>query len=616
MKHDVAAIEAHLLQELEELAQNQRTFDSSDESSEEGDFDNLEELLLQYDEVDGDDDEDMEPGAILATLAGFELFQSSSQLAITACGRALEEVKSARELLSEIDVDTTGTCTGSDEIDKDILLNEERAHAGVHLEENNVTDNVENRSGSLAGETDGYDDHVADNVAVEKSSGDLVDKTNVDDGGALSRSNDIVEEKVISYDEKKTLQEDSTPSSNQRNSYMAWMNNKPIEKQYAMDNLQEEIEREAEEEQLFKKRQRVEAQRKRAIKASKERVSYAHLSVTANRLQLTVRRFVVRRRAMRAENYRLGINKIVNTTNRYLKKQAVDIWVQENLFDREAGRITYWLRRCHERKRQRMMLHSEGMKRITRFMYYNRHRIGFEMWSMHVASERERTNLEMKRIGNAVVLQCATRAFLSRRQTHILREALRQHSVLLMQTVWRGFRARALYHFLQDKVKKQRTNAAVSIQKVFRSGRIRQRFKQARVFRYSYQDSELDDILDNEVDSMLNTMLAMDDSSNKDMPSHWQPKLPKLSTRYNEVEPTEIGSLPSYGMQGSVRDFNHEEKEASPRHEESKRGSSSQKHENLMDEWQIKDKRVLEVSLQSIDRLWIRLRYPIHFLLP
>jgi len=156
---------------------------------------------------------------------------------------------------------------------------------------------------------------------------------------------------------------------------------------------------------------------------------------------------------------------------------------------------------------------------------------------------------------------------------------------LVIQCNWRSYLARTQYFILAQWAFENKYRAAVVIQKVYRSVQTRQRFQKAKSSRYSLEDQELDDLLLEEVESMLHSMLDVQDEDLNDA-LEWKPQLPKLNRRKDDVAMSNIG-LP----QGI---------ESPQRHVSKENSDTLGEHGHLMNEWHIKDERVIEVSILSV----------------
>ena len=558
MKHDDAALESELLREVEQLSRKHFNHDINDldYSSDEEDFADLEAMFLHQEE-DEPNGEKVEVCAddILASLPSFELFQSSSQLAIKAYGQILEKVEDSRISLS------------NDKNSPDDRLRDDcNVTLGINMDKSKSDSTVEEKpSGSAA--------MNVINTIVDKS---YLDEMTDDDKMKRSVTRDIEKHSVC---ESKSL---------------AWMEvGFDSNRGDIVDSL-EEIERETKEEQLVKRIKRKEGQRQREILISKERVNHARLGNAANSLQLIIRSFISRRRTARNELFRVGIVKMMNVIVNLSLRNALQGWVQGVAYCREARRIAGWLRWNYKRRqvefKDRMILRNEILRKIVDIAHFRRYEEALKIWRSFLGAQRDKERIARKIALSVLILQCVVRSHLSRLRVHQLREKLQRSSVEVIQSCWRRFVARKSYQSLQDEFKIKRTNAAICIQKVFRSVRVRRRFKQALRERLSYQDCELEDIFENDVELMVQNMIDTSDGSIHvgSQSGDWKPELPKIT-----LEKLPINELPNTDIEDQDIQNVLVKSDDPPPH----------KHKKLMDEWNISDKRVIESMMKRKDRM-------------
>lgn len=256
------------------------------------------------------------------------------------------------------------------------------------------------------------------------------------------------------------------------------------------------------------------------------------------------------------------------------------------IHDSRARLIASWLRyHCH-RKKERLKavawMRAQAIFIMDRILCVNLCRMYIRRWCGFVIIIQRQERLATKRHNCSVLIQCLVRGYLAKRHLCELREIRRDYSTLVIQCNCRSYIARKQYSILAQRAFENKCRAAVVIQKVYRSVQTRQRFQKAKSSRYSLEDPELDDLLLEEVESLLNTMLDIQDEDLND-PLEWKPQLPKLNRQKDAVAISNIG-LP----QGTEHPQRHVSKENS---------DAPGKHGQLMNEWHIKDERVIEVSI-------------------
>ena len=532
-------IEQDLLRELEELAEkHEQSSPRSNESTFSADCRELNELLGREAENDAKDG----CASSSSPFPGYDLFQSASEVTSHLCGQTFDEVTNVRHLFCEIDnVDDSELVILETENErKDTAIVEDR-YALSH-------DGDSHRIISLSPCTSICNDAENDSIENDNSSRQIV--------------------------ESQWMQGDEEEAQNEK---------------YLLEESLLEIERESKEERSIKQRSRTEIMRRREIMVSKERVECARCDNAVYVLQSNARRFVCKVRADRAERRRTCAIKISRIGTEYILKQYILSWRNSMIHDSRARIIACWLKyHCH-RKKERLKavarMRVQAICIMDHILCANRCRMYIRRWSEFVVIIQRQEQLATKRHDCSVLIQCLVRGYFSKRHLCNLRTIRHNYSTLVIQCNWRSYLARTQYSILAQWAFENKYRAAVVIQKVYRSVQTRQRFQKAKSSRYSLEDQELDDLLLEEVESMLHSMLDVQDEDLNDA-LEWKPQLPKLNRRKDDVAMSNIG-LP----QGI---------ESPQRHVSKENSDTLGEHGHLMNEWHIKDERVIEVSILSV----------------
>ena len=534
-------IEQDLLRELEELAEKrEQSSPRSNDSTIGEDSRELDELLGR-----GGADNDAKDGSTSSSpFPGYDLFQSASEVTRHVCGQAFDEVKNARDLFCEIDHvdDSELVILETDDERKDTAAVEDR-YALSH-------DGDSHRLISNSPCTSICNDAENDSIENEHSSRHII--------------------------ESQWAQGDKEEAQNEK---------------YLLEESLLQIERESKEESSIKQRSRTEIMRRREIMVSKERVECARSDNALYLLQLNARRFVCKIQADRAERRRTCATKISRIGTEFILKQYILLWRTLMIHNSRARLIACWLRyHCH-RKKERLKavarMRAQAIFIMDRIIYVNRCRMYIRRWCGFVVIIQRQEQLATKRHDCSVLIQCLVRGYFSKRHLCKLREIRHNHSTLVIQCNWRNYLARKQYSILAQRAFESKCRAAVVIQKVYRSVQTRQRFQKAKSSRYSLEDPELDDLLLEEVESMLHSMLDVQDEDLND-PLEWKPQLPKLNRQNDGVAMSNIGVPHPHGTEYPQRHVSNENSDAPG------------KHGQLMNEWCIKDERVIEVSIISV----------------
>ncbi len=561
MELDDAQIESDLLREVEQLTKKHiNENDFLDSSSEEDDVSDLEGILLDQGGIEASNDNlNASNDHILASLPTFELFQSASMLATRAYNQIVEKVEESRISFFK---DESSSLNGQCKVDElnlrlDLMVGE-KVKVANDIEEEDSNFNFATSPQNMVG----LDTKI-----------DLKDVNNETEGKILVNLMNLPK-----VEGRSTVNECKN---------MAWFEERNDDKDKEMMCVSlEEIERETEEEQLFKRIKRKESQRHREILVSKERVNHTRLDNAATTLQTVTRSFLSRQHLKRKQLFDITLAKLSKVLKVALLKTSLKMWAKKIIYIRKAHQIGRWLERHYKKRKalfeERMAMRCKVLRWYIDVVQFRRCQKSFCRWRSFAVCEtqREKEIRRAQKIASCVLLiQCVVRAHLSRLRFQRIKADLKSSSTLIIQSCWRGFTARKTYQIFQDN---RKANAAIRIQGVFRSREVRRQFKETLCANHVYQDPELDEILGNDVDLLVEDIIDITDQS-----ADWEPELPKQIAiqRLSEQGKTQEGDESSLGTTHEVRP------------------QPSLKHEQLMDEWNISDKRVIKSMMRRKERM-------------
>lgn len=374
--------------------------------------------------------------------------------------------------------------------------------------------------------------------------------------------------------------------------------------------LLRQIELEVRKEEVLKKKRRIEMLRRRELLLSQERVDFVSKRTAAERIQRHFRKVLIRNLMVRYKNYRQGLTIVARIERDVLLRFSLALWKQFTLYGRSAWIILRCLRhyavvtrkKAARRWEELTLLRKETIiAKIIHKSYRKAAKYTINTWCAHIDKEKQLEKLESVRRISAIRIQGLIRTFTAKRKLAFLRleaAARQSKSATCIQSLWRMLQAREHARMLKMKSNNVKSRAATKIQKVVRGSKIRRKFIAiTRKFQFSIEDPELDAMLDEEdIENMLFDIASVEEDEKTDILSDsWVPSLPHLCKRGGEEDPNNI-----YDYEAHLKNSNEDENPVvSSTLQLSKNGIHLSQQQKLMDEWNIKDQRVLEVRLSK-----------------
>jgi IQ calmodulin-binding motif. len=399
------------------------------------------------------------------------------------------------------------------------------------------------------------------------------------------------------------------------NSYNVGNFNKSIISTNDIYELLRQIELEARKEEVSKKKRRIETLRRRELRLSQERVDFVSKRIAVERIQRHFRKVLMRNLMVRYKNYRQGLTIVERIERDVLLRFSLVLWKHFTLYRRSAWIILRCLRyyvvvarkkAARKWEEDLILLRKETI--ITKIIHKSCMKAAIytiNTWCAHIDKEKQLEKLESVRRISAIRIQALIRTFSAKRKLAFLRleasSTTRQSiSATCIQSLWRMLQAREHARMLKMKPNTTvKSKAATKIQKVVRGSKIRRKFIAiTRKSQFSVEDPELDAMLEeDDIENMLFDIASVEEDENTDVLSDsWVPSLPLLCKRGGEEEDTNN----IYDYETQLKNNSEDENQVvSSTSQLSKNGIHLSQQQKLMDEWNIKDHRVLEVRLKQ-----------------
>lgn len=372
-----------------------------------------------------------------------------------------------------------------------------------------------------------------------------------------------------------------------------------------IDVVLREIEQEAKQEEVLKKKRRIEIMRRRELLLSQERIDFVRKRSSVERIQRFARKILMWKLMKRYKMYRQGLAIVERIERTVLLSISLSSWKMFCSHKRSAYIILHCLRyhvitarKKRARKLKDLLVRRKKDRLVTKITdncYVKLVRYAYDTWYKHIIEAKQLDRLQSIRRISAFRIQGFLRILVARKQLALLRVEAVSHSrsAVCIQSNWRMIRAKEKNRLLtQLKFEAIQNSAATKIQKFVRGSRIRRKFITIlRTSKISIQDPELDAILDeDDIDNMLVDIASVDEG---DIFSDcWVPSFPNL---FNKHEATKSNDETSFGNVDETDEHNV----LSTSHE----GTILSQEQKLMDEWNITDKRVLESMIKRRNKM-------------
>jgi len=372
-----------------------------------------------------------------------------------------------------------------------------------------------------------------------------------------------------------------------------------------IDVVLREIEQEAKQEEVLKKKRRIEIIRRRELLLSQERIDFVRKRSSVERIQRFAKKILMWKLMKRYKMYRQGLAIVERIERTVLLSISLSSWKMFCSHKRSAYIILHCLRyhvitarKKRARKLKDLLVRRKKDRLVTKITdncYVKLVRCAYDTWYKHIIEAKQMDRLQSIRRISAFRIQGFLRILVARKQLALLRVEAVSHnrSAVCIQSNWRMIRAREKNRLLtQLKFEAIQNSAATKIQKFVRGSRIRRKFITIlRTSKFTIQDPELDAILDeDDIDNMLVDIASVDED---DIFSDcWVPSFPNL---FNKHEATKSYDETSFGNVDETDEHNV----LSTSHE----GTILSQEQKLMGEWNITDKRVLESMIKRRDKM-------------
>jgi uncharacterized protein YehS (DUF1456 family) len=393
----------------------------------------------------------------------------------------------------------------------------------------------------------------------------------------------------------------------------------------SIDKLLQEIEQEAKQEEIFKKKRRIEILRKRELLLSQERVDVVTKRSAVEGFQRLSRKVMIRK-LIRYKRYRRGLNTVERIERAVLLTISLSLWKHFASCKRSAKVILRCLLRYHlilarRKKREEaamrflqnwiLLRKDTMMTKIIQKRFMKVAKYTIDAWRLRIHEEKQLEELlsaVVRRSSAVCTIQGFLRILMARRKLVFLRlqAANLSRSASRIQSLWRMSQARKNVRSLKIKYDAIKNNAATTIQKVVRGSKIRSRYIAItrRKSQFSIHDPELDAMLDEDdsIENMLFDIVSAEEDDKRHVFSDcWVPSLPIISHSCND-EDRMVGYKDANRHHGEIRHIgNVKEDYKNQVHSTSQlsnNGIRLSEEQKLMGEWNIKDQRVLEVRLK------------------
>lgn len=393
----------------------------------------------------------------------------------------------------------------------------------------------------------------------------------------------------------------------------------------SIDKLLQEIEQEAKQEEIFKKKRRIEILRKRELLLSQERVDVVTKRSAVEGFQRLSRKVMIRK-LIRYKRYRRGLNTVERIERAVLLTISLSLWKHFASCKRSAKVILRCLLRYHlilarRKKREEaamrflqnwiLLRKDTMMTKIIQKRFMKVAKYTIDAWRLRIHEEKQLEELQsavVRRSSAVCTIQGFLRILMARRKLVFLRlqAANLSRSASRIQSLWRMSQARKNVRSLKIKYDAIKNNAATTIQKVVRGSKIRSRYIAItrRKSQFSIHDPELDAMLDEDdsIENMLFDIVSAEEDDKRHVFSDcWVPSLPIISHSCND-EDRMVGYKDANRHHGEIRHIgNVKEDYKNQVHSTSQlsnNGIRLSEEQKLMGEWNIKDQRVLEVRLK------------------
>lgn len=505
--HDENDIEAELLNELEELDRNYHSSASpSISSSSSFPYDTADEALLGVDSsingcfIDSNvennyhsnnafdpryaGDTSTANSNLLSTIPGYEIFKGSSELTSASCQATLQTVESIKYIVGEDTIRcecTEKLCSTSCNKTGDFPINPKGLSESC-----NKDDNEQGQSSKIA----------------TRKSVVCNDITNTIDATAVKPSFPPIFQPPLQHNHNLTfltILEDEV---------------KPLITQ----EMQEEIEIEAQQECIRQNNKRSIIVRKRAMEASKERLKCANQNSSAQCVQRTFREYRRRKISSQMRATCRGFQYICNTRERLTLKYSFRSWIENTTKKRAGIIILLYLHAYSKRRKKRRSKLSEALSHLMSTMTKRRF---FLFWTIYLSTMKLQETLMHQLKSSTITIQNTFRRYQAK---CILKRYQEEYAATMIQKHFRGHWIRKSLRIIKEN-EIMMSRAAILIQKLYRGYSSRTHLNKVMLKNYSYADTDLDKILIGEeidfLDEIFGTMEDVTDSF------QWKPCKPK-----------------------------------------------------------------------------------------
>jgi hypothetical protein len=580
----IDTIEAELLAELEDLSKELPNSPSAWSFSCEVSEDDIlvatdEECGTHLNAVNGH----VDPHAILRTIPGYESFQESLDIGSSSHRDTKEAVSSIQTIIGGNEIISIGEKEGTP-----YLLMEEQPS------------NQNNAQTSTESTPNGKDD-IFEDLYGNSSTG--VDNLRI----SFKERNNHAQD--VSFLEFFGVSEESNVN---------------------IEQLQKEVELEATEELKHREKQHKTILSKRAIEASKERDDCTTQNRLATNLQILYREYSRKKVSRMFRAIYKGYQILSVSLTHFKMKYAFCEWTKYMNQIRSTKRVQQIYRKFLDKKKKRQRLLSKALGNLRDTMKLRK---TFFYWTIYTSSLRLQTQLMYQLKRNTITIQCAFRRY---HATCLVMARREEHMSIIIQMIFRIHLAKKRYISLkEEKSKRLKIKATISIQKIYRGYRTRNRMEMVIKSDFAYIDTEIDDIIGRDGMSVLDDIYEIVDSDCT--VTEWKPCKPAIkddkslqlntnktreeyedyNTQFNisynlksenrkeSMDDYKTPAIKSFTEDEILLDSKTEENLSLTRKEELNKITEHTKHisdvegrSNLMEAWNFSDKKVEKVNIK------------------
>ena len=538
---------------------------------------------------------------LLSSIPGYEIFKESSELTSASCQATSQIIDSIKHIVGE-DID-------SENLDS-VRCNETDSFPIDPKRLSEFCSTVDNEQGQTSNEVN------SDSIICS-------DITNTIDATMIKTPPSPILQSALKMNYNLTflsiLEDEVEPCNTQQ--------------------LQKEIEIEAQQEQLRQSKKRNKIIHQRAMDASKERLKCENQSSSARCVQCAFREYRRRKISNQMKAICKGFESLCNTREYLTLKYSFCSWI-ENTIQKRAGRIILFsLDGYSKRRKQRRKILSDTLCHLMNTMTMRRF---FLFWTIYLSTMKLQERLMYRLKSSTITIQNTFRKYQAKCKFKRYQE---EYAAIMIQKNFHGYWVRKN---LRKENKMIMSRAAILIQKVYRGYSSRTHLNKVMLKNYSYADMDVDKILSGEaidiLDEIFGTMEAGAESS------QWKPCKPKrksVGDVCNAIKLKEESTQIIETMDRSINTATSDTKISSPIHtlldsecdlkidqllrdttndtNEGNTNDGSRSHrklhlhqkeanmnqckisyqedEKLMREWNLSDQRVIEVS-QNLSNLF------------